>query len=143
MRPFAAAFMLFVAAILPLACGSNEPDDDDWVSVFGDENYTVSFAPDRLELQAGGWYSVWYRTQHQRPRIHGEQAWNTETVRSLLRCDGLWFKIAEVRLTNNRRVVSRQRASKDELELQRWRLVARGTSEEDIARMVCEHAGSP
>lgn len=133
----ATAFALFAG------CARDMPDDDEWVAIFEDDNQAVAFAPAHIDPHPEGWYTVWYRTDHHRSRSRNGEVWHREITRALLRCDGLWFKIREVDLLDGSHVVSRQRASEDELERQPWQLVAEGTSEEEVAAAVCRHVGEP
>lgn len=143
MTPAHGCIRLTLIAILFLACAGDAPDEDEWVVMFEDDNQSVAFAPSHVSPHPEGWYTVWYRTDHSRPRSRNGDVWHREITWAVLRCDGLWFRIREVALLDGARVVSRQRATRQEFERQPWRLVARGTSEEEVAAAVCEHVGEP
>ena len=118
----------------------------DWVRVAGDANYDIAL--DRLHISewqaapVGGWdqaFEVWYRTDHAQPRLHNGETFDREIVRAIILCDRLWFRVVSVDMSmGDGEVVARQRASREELDRQKWRRVERGTIEEDAALAACD-----
>lgn len=121
------------------ACSLAESDDRQWREVYRDEQHVVAFDPDDIARLGSASHLVWYRTDHAQPRLRDGRAWSREITNAVLRCEGLWFKLRSVDLSDGNRVISRQRASSTELTEQPWRRVARGTGEEVVARAVCSH----
>lgn len=151
LRP--AAWLWSVAMAVAGACtGEWDPTADvvreadrAWVRVYADAEYDISVdtAHIRRHLAADHTFEIWYRTQHLKPRLRRGERWNREITRSVLRCDGLLYKIARVDISEDgHRPISQQRTEPWELDDQPWREVEVGTMEEITARAACHYAGA-
>lgn len=148
-----AARLLSIAIVAAGACASEwDPTADvvreadrRWVRVHSDADYDIALdtAHIRRYLAADDALEVWYRTQHLKPRSRNGQVWDREITLSVLRCDGLLYKIVRVDMSEGaREPISRQRTEPWELGEQPWRQVEVGTIEEITARAACRLGGA-
>ena len=145
---------LFLVAMFAVGACTGEWDptadvvreaDRTWVRVYSDADYDIAVdrAHIRRYLAADNAFEVWYRAQHLKPRTRHGQVWDREITLSVLRCDGLLYKIVRVDMSEGgREPISRQRTEPWELGDQPWRRVEVGTIEEITARAACRLAGA-
>jgi hypothetical protein len=107
-----------------------------------DSTYAIAIDTTRIERRMGGqWWLVWYRTDHAQTRHHKGEPFDREVVQSYLRCADLSFKIVSVDMSlGANRPIAEQRLTPDEIAIQPWRQVERGTIEEAAGRAACDFA---
>jgi hypothetical protein len=130
-----ASFVGFGLGIAP-----SRERQSNWVRVARDSSYDIAIDTSRVLQHYGRVYTIWYRTDHGLTHLYKDKEFNREIVQSVLRCDGLSFKVASVDMAMNGRVVSSQRTSSGELGNQPWRRVEPGTTEAFAAKAACDVA---
>jgi hypothetical protein len=119
-----------------------------WVPVFRGANYDVAIDTARVRRGIEWWRDgryltsdVWYRTDHKMPRLHHDKPFTREVVHAIVRCDSLWFRVISVDMSmGDKRPISEQRMTPEEVAHELWRRVALGTEEEIAAKAACHFA---
>jgi len=112
-----------------------------WVRVARDPNYDIFLDTARIFHRVDGTVEVYYRTIHAAPRLHKDQEFDREIVRSIVDCKRTWFKVAAVDMTlGEQRLVARQRTDEFELAQQPWRRIGEGSTEQMAAEAACHFA---
>ena len=127
-----------ISALTMTACLNASASDGGhhWQIVASDSSYRIAIDTMRLDRRNYLTYTVWYRTDHTRTRLHNGKQFNRELVESIVRCDNLSFKVLSVDMSMaDERPIARQRTEATD---QPWHSVERGTIEETAARAACD-----
>jgi hypothetical protein len=128
-----------VALLASFACGGGHHA---WVEVARDPNYTIYIDSANVTLRGRNIVDVVYRTDHAKPRLHNDETFSREVVRSVVNCASKRFKVAHVdMIRDDGRVVARQWTDENELAAQRWRSIGATSAERMAAEAACYFAG--
>lgn len=139
--------MALACAIVLVGCRDASADEHrQWLRVARDDAYDIFLDTAHIRQRLEGVrrgpkfksYEVWYRTDHQAPRLYKAKNFNREIVRSIVQCDSLFYKVISVDMSmGDGTPISKQRLTADEVAFQVWRRIERGTSEEIAAQAAC------
>jgi hypothetical protein len=134
------AMALAAAAALSLAACDREGaglDDRRWAPVYVSPLISVAVAAGHVERTADSAYLVSFRALHVEPRYKGSQRFDTEIIRTLLRCDPtpVTFKTVGVTLFDLHRPVYRRTYGLTDVAARPWRrLIPRSPDDTSLTR---------